>query len=689
MTEQEKISLQILSARLGQKLTEEQMEFASNFTSPLISFSNPGTGKSFSTVAGLILAQTVHGISGRKINAMSFTNAATAELKAKYVDACKKISLTPTIQFNTFHSICYSIVKEVYPNMVIRERNDLKKELPILATYMQQYGVNTTDMFYVRHVLEAINFLNSALIFDETNVKNSFKFKKLEMNIEVFQSLRREWFLLGACTLNITQGDIPIYALFVLETNESIQKKYCEKYYIMVVDEFQDLSLLHLKILSLITYNLVAIGDMKQQIYGFNGASQQIVDEYLKIYPNAKIQNLTKSFRCTNEIAEYSTRLIYPNDHNIKPFEGIKDGGKIKIIPNKDLNLKEIVSAIKEEQMKIGYTKFRDTMFLFRNNNSAVPLAEELYKQGVAFRMNKFAKIMDLPIFKQLCELAMIAENPNNEQYLEAIPKLFPEFRKYNSVNCPLLIAIRKSGKGIFDINYAYEEVSSIDILNAIKRASIVMRKENSAGRVFNALLPIYEKYIIEGKWWLLQYEKEYYYDLVADIVNNKTFKQMIVEEYDKERRIKDCINANTGVRCYTVHSAKGLEADDIYILDAEDKVFPNSSVLKKYIEEGCEYEAAKEVRNERNLLYVAVTRAKENVYISYHLNLTELIENPIDNSYSYLDNIKKDYDDVNAFIKLFNLKNSSYIKRTKEDSTNLVVSTENIEDMFTDISEV
>ena len=51
---------------------------------------------------------------------------------------------------------------------------------------MQQYGVNTTDMFYVRHVLEAINFLNSALIFDETNVKNSFKFKKLEMNIEVF-----------------------------------------------------------------------------------------------------------------------------------------------------------------------------------------------------------------------------------------------------------------------------------------------------------------------------------------------------------------------------------------------------------------------------------------------------------------------------------------------------------------------
>ena len=114
---------------------------------------------------------------------------------------------------------------------------------------------------------------------------------------------------------------------------------------------------------------------------------------------------------------------------------------------------------------------------------------------------------------------------------------------------------------------------------------------------------------------------------------------------------------------------------------------------MKKYIEEGCEYEAAKEVRNERNLLYVAVTRAKENVYISYHLNLTELIENPIDNSYSYLDNIynhmKKDYDDVNAFIKLFNLKNSSYIKRTKEDSTNLVVSTENIEDMFTDISEV
>lgn len=690
MTEQEKVSLQLLSARIGQELTEEQMEFASDFTSPLISFSNPGTGKSFTTVAGLIIAQTIHGIPGKKINAMSFTNAATAELKAKYVKACKKTGLTPTVQFNTFHSICYSIVKEVYPNMRIRRGNDWKEELPLLATYMEQYGVNTTDMSYVRCVLEAINSLNSALIFDELNVEHSFKFKQLGLNVETFQNLRREWFLLGACTLNITQGDIPVYALFVLETNKAVQQKYHEKYHIMVVDEFQDLSLLHLKILSLITHNLVAIGDMKQQIYAFNGASQQIVDEYLKMYPNAKRQNLTKSFRCTNEIAQYATNLIYLNDHNVKAFEGIRDGGNIKVIPDRDLNLKEIVASIKEEQMKIGYTNFRDTMFLFRNNSSAVPLAEELYKQGVPFRMNKFAKVMDLPIFKQICELARIVENPSSEQYLQVVPKLFPEFRRYNAANCPLLIGIHKSGKSIFDINYAYEDASSIDILNAMKRAAIVIERGESAGRVFNALLPVYEKYIIEGKWWLLQYDKEYYYDLVSDIVNNKTFRQMIAEEYDKERRIKDCINANIGVRCYTVHSAKGLEADDVYILDAEDGVFPNSNVIKRYIAESCEYEAAKELRNERNLLYVAVTRAKENVYISYHSNLTELIANSRDNSYSYLDNIynntKKDYDDVGAFVRLFNLKSSNNITYDNDD-TKTLVTVKSDDNSFTDIS--
>ena len=658
-----KQALDIISAHIGTSYTDEQMELASDFTTPLISFSNPGTGKSHSTIAGLIMAQTYHGVPGSKINAMSFTRAATAELKARYDKACKKCDISPTVKFNTFHSICYSIVRDVYPTIRIKSGVDYERDLPLFNQYMESYGHGTDDMFRVRKVLEAVNSLNSALIFDTSNVELAFKFKQLDLPVDVFQKLRRDWYIMGVTTKKITQGDIPIYALILLLTREDLRQKYLDKYRIMVVDEFQDLSLLHLKILSLISSNLVAVGDMKQQIYAFNGSSQQIVDEYLKIYPNARRIDLTQSFRCKNEIADYSTNIYYPNDKTVTAFKGVGDGGSVKIMQSKDMDLQTIVKNIKSEQDKQGITKFRDTMFLFRNNFSATPIAEELYKQNVLFRVNRFMKVMDMPIFKELTQYALIASEPGNLTYLEKIPELFPEFRKFNAYNCPLLLAIQKSGKSLFDINYQFREQSSIDIINTLKRVHLFNEKGSSAGALFNLLIELYDKYIIYGKWWKLEFKKEFYYDLVAPIVNNKTLRRMITEEYDKEKKINDCINVGMGVKCYTTHSAKGLEADDIYIIDVEEGLFPSKRAMSDYVNNGCEYEAAKELRNERSLLYVAITRAKDNVTITYHDSLSQLIANPNQNDFSYLDDVyavaKKDFDDVTAFVNLFNLDNN------------------------------
>lgn len=654
-------ALDIISARIGSELTDEQREFASDFREPLISFSNPGTGKSYSIIVGLIMAQTIHKVSGKKINAMSFTKAATAELKARYDKACRQCDIVPTAKFNTFHSICYTIVREKYPTMKIKQGIDYGRDLPILQTYLSNYGVETDDMFYIRRILEAINSLNSALTFDEENVQSSFKFKMLDLSVDVFQNLRRDWFVLGLTTKTITQGDIPIYALYALASNKALQEKYKNMYKIMIVDEFQDLSLLHLKILSLISSNLVAIGDMKQQIYAFNGSSQQIVEEYKKMYPNAREVNLTKSFRCKNEIADFATHIIYQNDNSVKAFQGTGDGGSVKTMASRDMDLEEIVRHIKQEQDKEEYGKFRDTMFLFRNNFSATPIAEELYKQDVLFRVNRFAKIMQLPIFSDLTKLALIASEPDNLTYLQEIVNLFPEFREFNSTNCPLLIAISKTRSSLFDIRYEFKEQSSIRIINLLKKAKLFIDKDAMAGVIFQILLPIYEEYIIEGKWWKLDFDKEFYFDLVAPIVDNKTLKVMIAEEYDKERKITNCINVGMGVKCYTIHSAKGLEANDVYIIDAEDGLFPSQKAMTKYVNAGCECEAAKDLRNERNLLYVGITRAKDNTFIAYHSKLTSLIASPKENEYTYLDDIYKhahrDFDDVGAFIKLFKLE--------------------------------
>ena len=104
---------------------------------------------------------------------------------------------------------------------------------------------------------------------------------------------------------------------------------------------------------------------------------------------------------------------------------------------------------------------------------------------------------------------------------------------------------------------------------------------------------------------------------------------------------LKSYIEANTGIRCYTMHAAKGLEADVVYILDAEDGIIPNNSKIKDMVNKDCPVEAAREIRNERSLCYVAATRARESLIIQYRSILSPLFKTNSDD-YSDLDDVYK-----------------------------------------------
>lgn len=672
---QEQNNVRTVSGRMGKTMTEEQVAFANDFTKPLVSFSNPGTGKSFSIVVGLIVTQLFRGVPGSKINAMSFTNAATNELHRRYENACLMCGITPTVKFNTFHSICYSIVREVCSTMRVKGGIVWDTDLPALGKYLSEKGLDGDDMYWVKEVLETINSLNSALAFDRRNIELSYKFKCLGISADIMRQLRKDWFLHGFACNTITQGDIPIYALYILCKYPEVRNKYLSQYRVMVVDEFQDLSLLHLKILSMITNNLVAIGDMKQQIYGFNGASQQIVEEYLKIYPAARTVNLTQSFRCKEEISEFATQLIRRNDMSVIPFKGVATGAKVRVVSRKELDLKRLVEKIGKEQEKLSSVadrgSYKDSLFLFRNNASAIPVAEELYKQGVRFQMPKFLPIFEMPIFKEVCILAEAARYPQDVGKVHEALHLLPEFRKYNVYSNPVCQVIERERCGLFDVKYRFRTDAAVCAVKAMLRAARLMEQGASAGRVFNVLLEVYGEYVIENKWWRLPRKKEYYYDLIGSIVSGKTYDVLIAEEYDKLKFNDDAIKANFGVRCYTVHAAKGLEADNVYLLDADEGVFPNITQMKKYIAKGCDYEAAKELRNERNLLYVAVTRAKDSCTICYNAEISKLISEPLVNELCYLDGIydaiDKDFDDVKEFMRIMNVRQSEEVVLQEE----------------------
>lgn len=666
MTPEENDKLDIISAYIGSPLTMEQKEFASDFTQDTISFSDPGTGKTHTLVAGLIMAQRYHNVPGNKINCMSFTRAATSEMAGRYEKLCQVCSVSPTVKFNTFHSLSKAILKSAYKDEMQTNDNKymLKRDVEDLARYMRElgYDVREDDYRYVRKVLATINTLNSSLTFHPDNVKSRYEFAELKMDVDDFQHLRTDMFIRGLVAKEINVGDIPLYCLYALMKREEVIREWKGKYRIMVVDEFQDLSLLHLQILSYIAQTLIVIGDMKQQIYEFNGACPHIVAEYNRMRPNARICNLTKSFRCGQEVANFATSVMLPNDGSVKPFTGHERGSSISIVKRSELNWKDIVGVMAAEKRLNGYGGITNTMFLYRNNASAIPIIEELYKNKIPFRCSKFAKIMDIPIFSTLSKLCNAAWQPNNIDLCADAFKVFPEFRNtmYGQLPPPAQ-AMRSSGKNMFELNYKYREKSSVDILTAMVQVNRAIEAKKSAGVVYMKLMEIYDKYLYKLEWWTVDNDKEFYFNLVGSICNSKPYPLMYNEEMEKDMMNQQSIKANTGVRCYTMHSAKGLEAEDVYILDCDEGTFPNAKVLKRKLDAGCYKDVAVNIRSERNLLYVAITRARRNVTISYSgAEVTKLISNPNDPYYrqwdSYYNKDEIEFNDAEEFFKLFKI---------------------------------
>lgn len=654
--------LDILSAYMGSALTDEQKEFASDFTKNTMSFSDPGTGKTHSTIAGLVLAQTHYGVPGKRINCMSFTNAAVSEIKARYDKLCERVMITPNIEFNTFHSLSNAILKEAFHGrMQVRSGLVLSKDIPEFLKMINEVGIDSNDYSYAKSVLYAINSLNSSLTFDPVGIEMNYRFRKLGMEVEQFQQLRKKWFLRCLTLKSITQGDIPLYCLYALIAYPEMVKSWHGKYDIMVVDEFQDLSLLHLKILSLITSKLTVIGDIKQQIYGFNGACPRIIDEYKKAYPDARLCPLSQSFRCKSAIAEYASRVIAPNKVSFTKFKGVSEGGSINLYSRRELDWEDIIGRIKEDIDKNTLAGAKDVLFLYRNNASAVPVMEALYQQHVPFRSTKFKKVMDLPIFEDLCKMADVAADSADTEKVETLLRMLPEYSKLPFGQTPAPVQVmRATGKDIFNIPYAFNNRATKEVLVAVRRAQMAIEKGASASVVLNHCLKAYDEYIICGQWWKFDMDKEFYINLVGPILANKTYARMVSEEWDKQKVNTECIQAGMGVRCYTMHASKGLEADCVYILDAEDGMFPNEKEMKRMMEAGCNYEAACRLRDERNLLFVAVTRAKDTVVISYSGEPTELLVSPENTKYDELDEIYENYqnntDDVKYFSELFKL---------------------------------
>ena len=655
------IELGLIEAKMLHPLSEEQREFAHDFTRDIITFANPGTGKTHTLTAGILLAQQYYKIDPRKIFCMSFTRAATYEIMGRYKVLAKKLRASTDAEFGTFHSLANKILASAYQHMEVVESYDTNTAIEDMSKYIQKLMPEYPfDKKKVYQIMKVIDELNAAFIFDDDNISRKYSFRRLNMPVADFNKLRRQWFNRGIISNQISQGDIPIYCLYALLQKPEVASIWNGKYDIMIVDEFQDLSLLDLEILNRVATRLIVVGDMKQQIYAFSGACPEIVDAYKKARPDAVTCNLTQSFRCPQEVADLANKIIKPNLNAEADFKGRdylnQESDCISIKDRTEINWSEVFKDTNS-------TNLNDILILYRNNASTIPILDELFERKIPFRCPKFVRVTEIPVLKTICTLVTSAWKSTDPDLAQAAIEILPEFRfqKYNARK--IANVMRNSTKNIWELDSLMEQQSSKDIFNFMHTANQKILDGKSAGTVIASMLPIYDKYFAQYEFF--PNEQRYYLNMAAGICNRMTYPEVVAREQAKYNWHLNGISSNMGVRCYTMHSSKGLEGNIVYLLDVNEGLFPNATQLEKKTQVGCLYDAALDIRSERNLLYVAVTRAKKQLVISYSDNkLANLISTPDMNMYQKYDEVYRTeyrlHDDIGAFSNLMISKGSS-----------------------------
>ena len=646
----------ILENKLNCVYTDEQRQLIREFDRPTICFASPGTGKTHTAIAGLLNAELYEQIPGDNIYALSFTKMATGELSVRHRLACQALQISQTVTFKTLHSMCAELLRENcrlfnLSKLDTTKTEPLKDTVRLVEDMCQEWGDKITPNI-AKQVVLACNSLNSALIFDEDSVKSKMVFKQCKCDYELFTKIRKNLFLRPMFTGKVPVDCIMLYALVLMTRYPEVSIKFKEKCRLMLVDEAQDLSLLHLRIISLLTDNPILIGDMKQQIYAFNGACQEIVEQFYNLFKESSTKQLTQSFRCKNEIINFANDIIKYNELTGDVATGTGDGGSVVLVP--DLSLDELASKFHDDYYGNRRLFTRDVLFLFRNNASAIPIVEALYKKQVPMRVNNYMPATEMPVIKEMVQILNLCRNPYNMNYVGALQYLIPELRGFGMLkDNPFYKMCEKNACSVFDVNYIFKDMGiGSKAMSLLLELSEDMKKGVTTKDLFNKLWPMYNDQWVSQRTWMLEYEVSYYTAIVAPIVREKTFDAFVSDEASKASYIKECMEHNRGIRCYTMHASKGLEADDVYILDADPDIIPNTRKLDKMLKAHCEMDAAREVRNERSLCYVAVTRAREHVYIQSISEPASILMG--ENKYEAFDGIYKTFrvrsDDISAF---------------------------------------
>ncbi|GAA8654697.1 ATP-dependent helicase [Helicobacter pylori] len=648
------------------QLNPEQLKAAKALKGYNLVIASAGTGKT-STIVGRILYLLDNGIKPEEILLLTFTNKASNEMIAR---VAKYSKLSSKIEAGTFHAVAYRYLKEHYPNLSLKQPKELKKLLESIVDTKNALTDDDKKPYTSQHLYALYSLYTNALKQEDFSAWLSNKNPEHTPYAAFYENILDEFENTKKKHNYIDYNDLLLlFKQAMLERPSPYKEVLC--------DEFQDTNPLQESILDAINPpSLFCVGDYDQSIYAFNGADISIISNFTQKYKNARVFTLTKNYRSSKEILDLANQVIQRNERIYpKNLEVVKSGHFNKPAL---LNYNDNIAQCQDIAKRIVMRKnFKEVAVIFRNNASADQLEAALRSCNVPSKRKGSASFFESKEVALALDICALIFNPKDIMaaihVLSCISDIGSNTAKdiHEALmllgNGDLKLALTHPNKeakiytkkkeitsmGLFEEIFALENSSRFNsvIDKAFHSHPVLMHPKispNGAKMLSDFFIlytkaPTYSpsaliKHILESAFFqtfktrLLKERsknKDGSYNEFKKLQAQKRFNEKmdllssLAKNYQNLGRFLNGTligsseaTQGEGVNLLSVHASKGLEFKDVYIIDLMEGRFPNHKLMN----------TGGGIEEERRLFYVAITRAKENLWLSYAKN--ELREN-------------------------------------------------------------
>lgn len=615
-------------------LNEPQREAVLHRDGPIMIVAGAGSGKT-KVLTTRIAHLMANGVDAFNILALTFTNKAAAEMKER-VERILGNNEARNLYIGTFHSVFARILRAEadklgYPrNFTIYDTDDAKS---VVKTVVNELGLDDKhykpNVVYNRISAAKNGLITAAEYINDYAIQQEDVRANRPMLGQIFDAYCKRCFKNGAMDFD----DLLLKFYLLLSTHPESLSKYQRKFKYIMIDEYQDTNPAQyqiIKLLGAMHENVAVVGDDAQSIYSFRGATIENILQFQKDYDEVKIVMLEQNYRSSQSILHVANDVIANNKGQLpkKLWTANDEGEKIKLVRTATDNDegKYVADAIQEQKLR-SHFRNNDFAILYRTNAQSRSFEESLRRMNIAYRIYGGTSFYQRKEIKDFLSYLRVIVNPGDEEALKRI------------INFPA----RGIGKTTVEKAILFANENNISFWNVLERAAEFGYRATT--------LEVISNFVTMIKMFQSELQKKNAYDLativgkstgiIKELFNNKTTEGLARYENIQEllNSVKEFTETPTEdgelldkslgsylqqitlltdadedkgesdvVKLMTIHAAKGLEFPVIFVGGLEETLFPNAMAIN----------TKEELEEERRLFYVAVTRAKHKLYLTY-----------------------------------------------------------------------